>query len=169
MAAASRPPASPPAPASARRSGCNAPGRPGGVAGGGSRGGGPGDGGPGGGGPGDGGSLVGGQVFVLDRVRIEVALEARQRYRYVRPRVLREGPGWKVVSPNCSRNIDPAGGDIDIAWLVPAPSSRPGQPGAWRLHARDHAAGGWVLKLHAATLAEALQRLVQDEQREFWQ
>ena len=120
-------------------------------------------------GPGDGGSLVGGQVFVLDRVRIEVALEARQRYKYVHPRVLREGLGWKVVSPNCSRNVDPSGGDIDIAWLVPAQAPGNGQPGAWLLHARDHAAGCWVLMLRATTLAEALQRLVQDEQREFWQ
>lgn len=115
------------------------------------------------------GSFVGGQVFVLDRVRIEVALEARQRYKYVRPQVLQEGLGWKVRSPNCSRNIDPAGGEIDIAWLVPTPPVDAGLPDAWLLQARDHAAACWRLVLRASTLAEALERLVQDEAREFWQ
>jgi hypothetical protein len=118
--------------------------------------------------PADTGSLVGGQVFVLDRVRIEVALEGRQRYKYVHPRVLREGAGWKVVSPNCSRNVDRDGGEIDIAWLVPTQAPDSGVPGSWLLHARDHIQKTWVLKLRAPTLAEALDRLVQDEQREFW-
>ena len=111
-------------------------------------------------------------MFVLDRVRIEVALEARSRYKYVQPRVLREGEGWKIVSPNCSRNIAPDGGEIDIAWLVPVPSHDPGLPGlpsAWLLHARDHARACWTLKLRAATLADALARLVADPAREYWQ
>jgi hypothetical protein len=115
------------------------------------------------------GQLVGGHVFVLDRVRIEVALEARNRYKYVQPRVLREGLGWKIVSPNCSRNVAPDGGEIDIAWLVPTQSPNAGVPGGWLLHARNHAAACWVLKLRAATLPEALERLVADPQREFWQ
>ena len=115
----------------------------------------------------DTGSAIG-QVCVLDRVRIEVALEGRSRYKYVSPKVLREGLGWKVISPNCSRNVDKAGGAIDIAWLVPTQPPDSGLPAAWLLHARDHAAGTWVLKLRAATLAEALERLVRDEQREFW-
>jgi hypothetical protein len=115
------------------------------------------------------GQLVGGHVFVLDRVRIEVALEARARYKYVRPRVLREGLGWKVVSPNCSRSINPAGGEIDIAWLVPTQSADTGLPGGWLLHARDHAQDCWVLKLLAPNLANALERLVTDPLREFWQ
>lgn len=111
------------------------------------------------------GQYVGGQVFVLDRVRIEVALEARSRYKYVSPQVLREGLGWKVVSPNCSRNVDPQGGEIDIAWLVPTAAGS----GGWLLHARDHAQDCWVLRLHAPTLDAALARLVNDESREFWQ
>lgn len=115
------------------------------------------------------GQWVGQQVFVLDRVRIEVALEARSRYKYVQPQVLREGLGWKVVSPNCSRNVAADGAEIDIAWLVPTRSAEVGAPGAWLLHARDHRAGCWVLKLTAASLAEALERLVTDPQREFWQ
>ncbi|ASM77432.1 hypothetical protein VITFI_CDS1654 [Vitreoscilla filiformis] len=117
--------------------------------------------------PQDTGSAIG-QVFVLDRVRIEVALEGRSRYKYVHPKVLREGLGWKIVSPNCSRNVDKAGGWIDIAWLVPTQPPDSGLPSAWLLHARDHVAGTWVPKLRAATLAEALERLVRDEQREFW-
>jgi hypothetical protein len=116
-----------------------------------------------------GGSLVGGHVFVLDRVRIEVALEARSRYKYVQPRVEREGLGWKVVSPNCSRNVDAAGGDIAIAWLVPTQLPVADVPCGWLLHARDHERACWVLKLRANTLAEALDMLVQDPQREFWQ
>jgi hypothetical protein len=115
------------------------------------------------------GSLVAGHVFVLDRVRIEVALEARSRYKYVTPRVEREGLGWKVVSPNCSRNVDASGGEILIAWLVPTQALATGAPCGWLLHARDHANGCWLLKLRANTLAEALERLVSDERREFWQ
>jgi hypothetical protein len=115
------------------------------------------------------GHRVGGHVFVLDRVRIEVALEGRLRYKYVRPRVLREGLGWKVVSPNCSRSVHPEGGEIDIAWLVPTQSPGAELPGSWLLHARDHAQGCWVLKLRATTLAAALERLVSDPLREYWQ
>jgi len=103
-----------------------------------------------------------GVVVALDRAAILRALAARQRYRYVQPRVEREGDGWKIVSPNCSRNIDRAGGEIDIAWLV-----REGR--GWSLYARDHAAGAWALKLQAAPLADALRRLCDDPQREFWQ
>lgn len=114
------------------------------------------------------GSFVGSHVFVLDRVRIEVALEARKRYKYVSPQVLREGAGWKVVSPNCSRNVDKNGGAIDIAWLAPVESDAPGLPSAWLLHARDHDAGRWVPKLRAPTLAQALERLAADPEREFW-
>lgn len=118
--------------------------------------------------PADTGSLVGGQLFVLDRVRIEVALEQRSRYKYVHPRVLREGLGWKVVSPNCSRNVDRDGGEIDIAWLVPTQTPDTGVPGAWLLHARDHVEGCWRLKLRAPTLAAALDTLVRDEARDYW-
>lgn len=104
-----------------------------------------------------------GTVLALDRARIARALSRRARYRYVRPRVEREGLGWKVVSPNCSRSVDPAGGEIGIAWLVPASQGR------WLLHARDHAQGCWVLKAAGLRLDEALRRLCADPQREFWQ
>jgi len=108
-------------------------------------------------------SAEAGKVLVLDRVRIERALGRRARYKYVQPRVEREGPGWKVVSPNCSRNVDAAGGEIGIAWFVPDGDGR------WRLHARDHAQGCWVLKAAGLTLDEALGRLCADPLREFWQ
>jgi hypothetical protein len=52
-----------------------------------------------------------GNVFALDRVRIERGIAQRERYKYVVPRVEQEGLGWKIVSPNCSRNIDPQGGE----------------------------------------------------------
>ncbi len=114
-----------------------------------------------------GGKLVGEHVFVLDRIRIEVALEQRIRYRYVHPRVLPEGEGWRIVSPNCSRKVTPDGGDIDIALLMPAPSAE--APDAWMLHARDHARNEWMPRLRAPSLDAALQRLVTDPDRMFWQ
>ena len=104
-----------------------------------------------------------GQVVMLDRLRIERGIARRERYKYVVPRVEREGLGWKIASPNCSRNIDPQGGEIDIAWLVPA------SDGHWLLHARDHARGCWVLKGSGLTLAQALTRLCADPAREYWQ
>jgi len=102
-------------------------------------------------------------VLPLDRARIERALGRRERYRYVTPRVVAEGRGWKIVSPNCSRNVDPGGGEIDIAWFVPV------NEGGWLLHARDHAQGCWVLKGALLTLEQALDQVCVDPQREYWQ
>ncbi|HJV69244.1 hypothetical protein [Ideonella sp.] len=104
-----------------------------------------------------------GNVLTLDRVRIERGIAQRERYKYVVPRVEREGLGWKIVSPNCSRNIDPQGGEIDIAWLVPTSDGR------WLLHARDHVQGCWRLRVAGLTLADALARVCADPAREFWQ
>lgn len=102
-------------------------------------------------------------AFEHEGLRILVALGARQRYRYVTPRVEREGPGWKIVSPNCSRNVDVTGGEIDIAWLVPC------NEGRWLLHARDHVHGCWVVKAADLTLGDALARVCADPAREYWQ
>jgi hypothetical protein len=102
-------------------------------------------------------------VFALDQARILRAVARRRRYKYVQPRVEREGRGWKIVSPNCSRNIDAAGGVIDIAWFLPV------NEGAWLLFARDHAQACWVQKASGLTLADALARVCDDPQREFWQ
>ncbi|WP_298235742.1 hypothetical protein [uncultured Azohydromonas sp.] len=102
------------------------------------------------------------RVVELDGARIRRAIRSRRRYRYVQPRVQREGLGWLVASPNCSRNIDPHGGEIPVAWLVPASQN------CWLLHKRDHAQGCWVLKSAGVTLAQALRELCDDPQREFW-
>lgn len=106
-----------------------------------------------------------GRVVALDRARIAQALARRERYKYVRPRVLpatAEGRGWKIVSPNCSRNIDPDGGEIDIAWLMPTDGD------GWRLHARDHARGCWVLHGEGLSLRAAMSLVCADPAREFW-
>lgn len=105
-------------------------------------------------------------VVALERHRIARALAARSRYRYVKPRVLpadpADGAGWQVRSPNCSRNIDPAGGEIAIAWLQPQAGGR------WRLHAFDHAAGRWQARAEGLRLAEALTLLNTDPARVYW-
>jgi hypothetical protein len=103
-----------------------------------------------------------GNVRSLDRLRIERALQQRGRYKYVQPLVEREGLGWRVVSPNCSRNVDRHGGVIPIAWLVPASG------GLWLLHARNHAQDCWRLAAWGPSLDQALTRLCADPQREFW-
>lgn len=104
-----------------------------------------------------------GNVFSLERARIERALPQRHRYKYVQPRVEKAGEGWKVISPNCSRSIDPEGGEIDIAWFEPMADGR------WRLHAKDHAAALWVPKAAALTLEQAIDKLVSDPLGEYWQ
>lgn len=104
----------------------------------------------------------GAQVLALDAHRIAKALAQRTRYRYVHPRVEREGRGWKIVSPNCSRNIDPQGGEIDIAWLVPD------NEGRWLLYSRDHAQDCWQLR-RRDLLDALLTRLSADPDREYWQ
>ncbi len=104
------------------------------------------------------------RVVDLDRRRIERALAGRSRYKYVQPRVepMTPGDGWKIVSPNCSRNVDPDGGEIDIAAFEPDGAGR------WRLLSRDHAAGTWVLKDEGLTLPQALALVCADTDREFW-
>ncbi len=102
-------------------------------------------------------------VVSLVAARIVRALARRERYKYVQPQVEREGAGWKVVSPNCSRTVDASGGTIAIAWLEPESAGR------WRLHSRDHALSIWVPMGVGLTLDAALQLLCSDVKREFWQ
>jgi len=97
----------------------------------------------------------------LEQRRIERALRGRRRYRYVQPQVLAEGQGWKVISPCCSRRVDPDGGVIDIAWLEPLGGHR------WLLHARDHAAGRWH-PVKEGALPELLDQLSGDPLHQFW-
>jgi hypothetical protein len=101
-------------------------------------------------------------VVDLDAHRILRALDGRSRYQYVSPRIEREGRGWKIVSPNCSRNIDRAGGEVAIAWLEPLADGR------WQLHGRDHAQGRWVLTASGLLLADALALVCDDPDRRYW-
>ena len=104
------------------------------------------------------------RVFDLDHRRIVQALAGRSRYKYVHPRVVSaaEGAGWQVFSPNCSRNVEPAGGEIAIAWFEPV------EDGRWRLLARDHVSACWVVHAEDLTLPQALALVREDPAREFW-
>jgi hypothetical protein len=100
----------------------------------------------------------------LDVQRVEQALAHRTRYRYVQPSVLPNGKGWTVVSPNCSRNIDPQGGEIPIAWFEPDPKG----PALWRVHARDHRANVWSLQAQGLRWAQALDLVCKDPVGRYW-
>lgn len=107
-----------------------------------------------------------GAVLDLDAARIERALARRARYRYVQPRVLAQGAGqgWVILSPNCSRNVDPEGGEIPIAWFEPCKAS----PAQWRLHWRDQAQACWVVRADAVTLDQALAQVCGDPLGVWW-
>ena len=101
-------------------------------------------------------------VLDLDRLRIARSLHRRIRYKYVQPRIeAAEQGGWVVISPNCSRNVDPQGGDIPIAWLQPIEAG-------WLLHRPDHGQGCWCAFAGARSLPPLLDLLVLDSQRDFW-
>lgn len=100
----------------------------------------------------------------LDRKRIERALRARKRYRYVMPNVLAVAGGYRIESPCCSRNIDADGGIIDVALL-----QFDAEQGAWQLYRKDHQSGTWELHSTSLRLPEALDRLNTDPERKFWQ
>jgi len=103
------------------------------------------------------------RALSLDRIRIVRAIKDRVRYKYVSPEVVPAEPaGWRIVSPCCSRNIDPEGGLIDIAWIEPLDS------GGWRLHSRDHAEGRWVVQEESARIDALLEAIKLDPQRVFW-
>lgn len=100
-------------------------------------------------------------VHDMVALRITRALHARSRYRYVRPQVRREGGGWMIESPNCSRQVDPAGGLIAIAWFEP-------QGSRWALHARQHRVQQWQLMGQGLTLEQALHQVNEDPLGRFW-
>lgn len=101
----------------------------------------------------------------LDLRRIVRRLEARVRYRYVAPMVLPDTRGYTIVSPCCSRNIDAAGGVIDIARIEYDEAAR-----RWSLYHKDHAAdGGWRLFMQGEQLDAVMDSLNEDPQRVFWQ
>jgi hypothetical protein len=100
----------------------------------------------------------------VDRKRIERALAARERYRYVTPAVHPAERGYRIESPCCSRNIDEDGGTIDIARIEYVAEIR-----RWRLYRRNHLWREWEYYAQYATLAALLDELNQDRRREFWQ
>lgn len=102
------------------------------------------------------------QVHDFIQHRLERALRQRVRYRYVQPSVLREGESFRIQSPCCSRNVDPSGGVIDIALLVPSAAQR------WCLCARDHINSTWVSRFKDEPLDQLLDLLCVDTERQFW-
>lgn len=100
----------------------------------------------------------------LDHKRIERALRARKRYRYVLPKVLAVAKGYRIESPCCSRNIDADGGIIDVALL-----QYDEQQSSWQLYRKDHRNGTWELHSTSLRLPEVLDRLNTDPERKFWQ
>lgn len=118
------------------------------------------------------------QVCDLIAWRVLRALAERVRYRYVQPRVWREGDGFRIESPCCSRNIQHDGGVIDIAWLLPPgvphtteTGDAEGWPAAanlWRLYSRNHGQACWQLQEQADKLDDLLDVLCLDSQRVFW-
>jgi hypothetical protein len=100
----------------------------------------------------------------VDRKRIERALDARARYRYVSPEVRAEEGGYRIQSPCCSRNIDKNGGVIDIARLEYVNEMR-----RWRLYRKNHALHEWQLYGEFSALSTLLQILNRDPERLFWQ
>jgi hypothetical protein len=101
------------------------------------------------------------RIHDMDRVRIERALRNRVRYRYVQPLIERNEDGFVISSPCCSRNIDPTGGVIQIAWIEPV-------EGAWALYFRDHVHDRWVLHDESRHLQPLLDEVCVDPTRVFW-
>lgn len=100
----------------------------------------------------------------LDRKRIERALGARKRYRYVSPTVSPVSGGYSIASPCCSRNIDPEGGIVDVALLLYDAAAA-----MWQLFRKDHATGAWALHSLHPRLPGLLELLNSDPDRIFWQ
>jgi hypothetical protein len=100
----------------------------------------------------------------VDLKRIERLLKHRKRYRYVKPVVFPYPKGYQIVSPCCSRTIDPEGGPIDIARIEFLEES-----GDWRLWAKDHRGGSWIEYGRYPKLEAALVLLNEDPERAFWQ
>ena len=100
----------------------------------------------------------------LDHKRIERAIKARRRYRYVTPRVVATDGGYRIESACCSRNIDPEGGIVDIALMLFDEAER-----SWRLFRKNHGTRQWELDSTHGRLKEMLDLLNDDAERKFWQ
>jgi hypothetical protein len=100
----------------------------------------------------------------FDRKRIERAIKARKRYRYVTPRVAAVTNGYRIEAPCCSRNIDRDGGVVDVALLLYNEDGA-----AWQLFRKDHSSATWEFHSNHGRLVELLDQLNIDAGREFWQ
>lgn len=100
----------------------------------------------------------------LDLRRITQMLERRARYRYVSVSVLPADNGCRIVSPCCSRTVDPHGGMIDIAQVVFDESAS-----QWKLFNKHHERNEWQLYLCADKLVSLIDCLNEDPSRLFWQ
>ncbi len=100
----------------------------------------------------------------LDRKRIERAIAGRKRYRYVSPSVYTVGSGYIIRSPCCSRNVDPNGGVVDVALLQYGNGPQP-----WVLYCKDHEMQEWQPHAAYGRLADLLEHLNTDPDRQFWQ
>jgi hypothetical protein len=100
----------------------------------------------------------------IDRRRIMRLLQKRSRYQYVSPQVLPAPDGYRVVSPCCSRNIDRAGGPIDIARFEFSRVTR-----LWTLYRKDHEQDAWREYACGARLDELMDYLNDDPEKIFWQ
>lgn len=99
----------------------------------------------------------------VDCKRVERALAARERYRYVSPRVYQVHNGYRIESPCCSRNIDKEGGVIDIARLEYLPLRK-----VWLLYRKDHRRDQWDIYAELPSLGDVLELLKCDPLRVFW-
>ncbi|MGY3608841.1 MULTISPECIES: DUF3024 domain-containing protein [unclassified Bradyrhizobium] len=99
----------------------------------------------------------------LDCKRIERALSARKRYRYVSPHVKAVRGGYLIESPCCSRNIDADGGLIDVALIHYDMVC-----GMWKLFRKNHANGIWEFYSIYHRLTSAIEDLNTDPERLFW-
>jgi DUF3024 family protein len=100
----------------------------------------------------------------FDRKRIERALAARKRYRYVAPSVRLTDGGYVIESPCCSRNVDASGGRIDVALLQYVAGES-----LWRLYRKPHDVNRWHLHGTFNGLMELLREVNTDPLRLFWQ
>ncbi|XIA67421.1 hypothetical protein ACFIOY_18230 [Bradyrhizobium sp. TZ2] len=100
----------------------------------------------------------------LDCKRIERALAARKRYRYVSANVKQVRGGYLIESCCCSRNIDKDGGVIHVALIHYDTVSR-----TWKLFRKNHARGIWEFYSIYPRLNSAIDDLNTDSERLFWQ
>ncbi len=100
----------------------------------------------------------------FDRKRVERALQARKRYRYVSPSVAMVPQGYRIESPCCSRNVDSNGGVVDVALLL-----HDAERAVWQLFRKDHGDRTWHLHSTHERLSALLEGLNADPGREFWQ